>query len=220
MSNFLLNISIHLQTKSHLRDPKTHMETLKTLMAANGHDTKKVFYLKVTSINIHLPPKIRKVMMWPLEGGYRRSRVGSSAPVDWVGSSWQGELIWRHTFWRSWKVELLGVPVSQGGNFEEIFVGRWIKLRWSFIYLRSTSRKGILLSFLFFTCTWYSKFSLNNRKWLYLRLIGIHFRIHPYIYWHWYWSVDTRAHNLCHDNRQLIVNAINRNHSASKINCN
>lgn len=29
------------------RDPKTHMETLKTLMAANGHDTKKVFYLKV-----------------------------------------------------------------------------------------------------------------------------------------------------------------------------
>ena len=30
----------------------------------------------------------------------------------------------------------------------------------------------------------------------------------------------TRAHNLCHDNRQLIVIAINRNHSASKINCN
>ena len=68
--------------KSYLRDPKTHMETLKTLMAANGHDTKKVFYLKVTSINIHLPPKITKVMMRPLEGGYRRSRVGSSAPVD------------------------------------------------------------------------------------------------------------------------------------------
>ena len=45
------------------RDPKTHMETLKTLMAANGHDTKKVFYLKVTSINIHLPQKITKVMM-------------------------------------------------------------------------------------------------------------------------------------------------------------
>ena len=33
-------------------------------------------------------------------------------------------------------------------------------------------------------------------------------------------SADTRAHNLCHDNRQLIVIAINRNHSASKINCN
>ena len=32
--------------------------------------------------------------------------------------------------------------------------------------------------------------------------------------------VVTRAHNLCHDNRQLIVIAINRNHSASKINCN
>ena len=31
---------------------------------------------------------------------------------------------------------------------------------------------------------------------------------------------ETRAHNLCHDNRQLIVIAINRNHSASKINCN
>ena len=30
----------------------------------------------------------------------------------------------------------------------------------------------------------------------------------------------SRAHNLCHDNRQLIVIAINRNHSASKINCN
>ena len=29
-----------------------------------------------------------------------------------------------------------------------------------------------------------------------------------------------RAHNLCHNNRQLIVIAINRNHSASKINCN
>ena len=51
------------KAKSYLRDPKTHMETLKTLMAANGHDTKKVFYLKVTSINIHLPPKITKVMM-------------------------------------------------------------------------------------------------------------------------------------------------------------
>ena len=33
-------------------------------------------------------------------------------------------------------------------------------------------------------------------------------------------SHKTRAHNLCHDNRQLIVIAINRNHSASKINCN
>ena len=32
--------------------------------------------------------------------------------------------------------------------------------------------------------------------------------------------VSFRAHNLCHDNRQLIVIAINRNHSASKINCN
>ena len=32
--------------------------------------------------------------------------------------------------------------------------------------------------------------------------------------------VLSRAHNLCHDNRQLIVIAINRNHSASKINCN
>ena len=30
----------------------------------------------------------------------------------------------------------------------------------------------------------------------------------------------TRAHNLCHDNRQLIVIAINCNHSASKNNCN
>ena len=29
-----------------------------------------------------------------------------------------------------------------------------------------------------------------------------------------------RAHNLCHDNCQLIIIAINRNHSASKINCN
>ena len=33
-------------------------------------------------------------------------------------------------------------------------------------------------------------------------------------------AITTRAHNLCHDNRQLIVIAINRNHSASKINCN
>ena len=32
--------------------------------------------------------------------------------------------------------------------------------------------------------------------------------------------VTTRAHNLCHDNRQLIVLAINCNHSASKNNCN
>ena len=32
--------------------------------------------------------------------------------------------------------------------------------------------------------------------------------------------IGTRAHNLCHDNRQLIVIAINCNHSASKINCN
>ena len=38
-----------LKCKSYLRDPKTHMETLKTLMAANGHDTKKVLYLKVTN---------------------------------------------------------------------------------------------------------------------------------------------------------------------------
>ena len=30
----------------------------------------------------------------------------------------------------------------------------------------------------------------------------------------------TRAHNLCHDNCQLMVIAINCNHSASKINCN
>ena len=29
-----------------------------------------------------------------------------------------------------------------------------------------------------------------------------------------------RAHNLCHDNRQLIVIAINLNRSAIKINCN
>ena len=33
-------------------------------------------------------------------------------------------------------------------------------------------------------------------------------------------SIKTRAHNLCHDNRQLIVLAINGNHSASKSNCN
>ena len=33
-------------------------------------------------------------------------------------------------------------------------------------------------------------------------------------------TLSIRAHNLCHDNRQLIVIAINRNHSASKINCN
>ena len=32
--------------------------------------------------------------------------------------------------------------------------------------------------------------------------------------------VSIRAHNLCHDNRQLIVIAINRNRSASKNNCN
>ena len=32
--------------------------------------------------------------------------------------------------------------------------------------------------------------------------------------------ISTRAHNLCHDNRQLIVIAINRNRSAIKINCN
>ena len=32
--------------------------------------------------------------------------------------------------------------------------------------------------------------------------------------------VSIRAHNLCHDNRQLIVLAINCNHSASKNNCN
>ena len=42
----------------------------------------------------------------------------------------------------------------------------------------------------------------------------------------WYWDfldhqcLTIRAHNLCHDNRQLIVIAINRNHSAKKINCN
>ena len=33
-------------------------------------------------------------------------------------------------------------------------------------------------------------------------------------------SVNSRAHNLCHDNRQLIVLAINVNHSASKNKCN
>ena len=33
-------------------------------------------------------------------------------------------------------------------------------------------------------------------------------------------SIQTRAHNLCRDNCQLIVIAINRNHSASKNNCN
>ena len=33
-------------------------------------------------------------------------------------------------------------------------------------------------------------------------------------------GLQTRAHNLCHDNRLLIVIAINRNHSASKIDCN
>ena len=32
--------------------------------------------------------------------------------------------------------------------------------------------------------------------------------------------MSIRAHNLCHDNRQLIVIAINRNRSAIKINCN
>ena len=31
------------------------------------------------------------------------------------------------------------------------------------------------------------------------------------------WGVIIKAHNLCHDNSQLIVIAINRNHSASKI---
>ena len=33
-------------------------------------------------------------------------------------------------------------------------------------------------------------------------------------------DMDIRAHNLCHDNRQLIVIAINRNRSAIKIDCN
>ena len=32
--------------------------------------------------------------------------------------------------------------------------------------------------------------------------------------------VSTRAHNLCHDNSQLIVLVINCYHSASKNNCN
>ena len=90
----------------------------KPLWLPTAMTRKKSFISRwLTSINIHLPPKIKKVMMWPLEGGYRRSRVGSSAPVDWVGSSWQGELIWTHTFWRVWKVELFDVPVSQGGGF-------------------------------------------------------------------------------------------------------
>ena len=153
--------------KSYLRDPKTHMETLKTLMAANGHDTKKVFYLKVTSINIHLPQKITKVMMCPLEGGYRRSRVGSSTPVDWVGSSWQGELIWTHTFWRLWKVELFDVPVAQGGGFWTNICGQVEQVAMElhlppihqqkrclpFVYIfiirpQSISRKGVFPSFL------------------------------------------------------------------------
>ena len=33
-------------------------------------------------------------------------------------------------------------------------------------------------------------------------------------------SIATIAYNLCHDNRQLIVLAINCNHSDSKNNCN
>ena len=33
-------------------------------------------------------------------------------------------------------------------------------------------------------------------------------------------GIIIRAHNLCHDNRQLIVMAINRNRSAIKTNCN
>ena len=33
-------------------------------------------------------------------------------------------------------------------------------------------------------------------------------------------SITIRAHNLCHNNRQLIVIAINRIRSASKNNCN
>ena len=32
--------------------------------------------------------------------------------------------------------------------------------------------------------------------------------------------ISTRAHNLCHDNLQLIVITINRNRSAIRINCN
>ena len=34
------------------------------------------------------------------------------------------------------------------------------------------------------------------------------------------YDVSIRAHNLCHDNRQLIVLAINCNHLDSKNNCN
>ena len=34
-----------------------------------------------------------------------------------------------------------------------------------------------------------------------------------------WWGPTTRAHNLCHDNRQLIVLAMNCNHLASKNNC-
>ena len=36
----------------------------------------------------------------------------------------------------------------------------------------------------------------------------------------WLTRIYARAHNLCHDNRQLIVLAINCNHSAIKNNCN
>ena len=59
-----------------------------------------------------------------------------------------------------------------------------------------------------------SKLSARGKKWV-KYLIG-----YCDEYELFYEPLITRAHNLCHDNRQLIVIAINRNHSASKINCN
>ena len=54
--------------------------------------------------------------------------------------------------------------------------------------------------------------ALARVVWPHLRSRGIDF------WWQWGWVIG--VHNLCHDNRQLVVLAMNCYHSVSKINCN
>ena len=81
------------------RDAKTHMETLKTLMAANGHNNRKVFYLKVpifVMLWVTISDTISRSdnhnpQRWTIpifEGGHRGIRTDSTARVDRVRCSW------------------------------------------------------------------------------------------------------------------------------------
>ena len=147
---FVCHGTSKMNHKHGFRDAKTHMETLNTLMAANGHDKKKVFYLKV-GFYLH---QIRHSWFWQCcDGKFFTHNIWR-----WIlkGQNWllchsglSRVLLIRWVGWLSYL--FFCTQVSQWVDIHIVFIifvsgPRWNNLPWSFICRLYTNRKGTVFS--------------------------------------------------------------------------